>query len=285
MKSKRVLAGLYLIFIFAALCSGDIFKYPFPEFDETVIDLIYYSIIGGAFYVFMVFTNRKVLFYITWGISLLLNILCIYYIYLAYTMSYTLGSGAFCFLAAFLCLIINIFIPMKKEVKKENENKVNKNEEKLLEKVEDTNHKYIFANYVSGFKSLPSMIECSVTYDVDKRQLSFYIVNGEKVDNYNISCDSIKDINIKKQVLFSTNRVEPKNDEVANMLLLTAMFGNVGTLMSGSKLFNSNGNNEKTEFYDSYEIVITYLVNNEEKKIFLKTSYDPNEFFSLVKNR
>ena len=285
MKSKRVLAGLYLIFIFAALCSGDIFKYPFPEFDETVIDLIYYSIIVGAFYVFMVFTNRKVLFYITWGISLLLNILCIYYIYLAYTMSYTLGSGAFCFLAAFLCLIINIFIPMKKEVKKENENKVNKNEEKLLEKVEDTNHKYIFANYVSGFKSLPSMIECSVTYDVAKRQLSFYIVNGEKVDNYNISCDSIKDINIKKQVLFSTNRVEPKNDEVANMLLLTAMFGNVGTLMSDSKLMNSNGNNEKTEFYDSYEIVITYLDNNEEKKIFLKTSYDPNEFFSLVKNR
>lgn len=285
MKSKRVLAGLYLLFIFAALCSGDIFKYPFPEFDETVIVLIYYSIVVGAFYVFMVFTNRKVLFYITWGISLLLNILCIYYIYLAYTMSYTLGSGAFCFLAAFLCLIINIFIPMKKEVKKENENKVNKNEEKLLEKVEDTNHKYIFANYVSGFKSLPSMIECSVTYDVDKRQLSFYIVNGEKVDNYNISCDSIKDINIKKQVLFSTNRVEPKNDEVANMLLLTAMFGNVGTLMSDSKLMNSNGNNEKTEFYDSYEIVITYLVNNEEKKIFLKTSYDPNEFFSLVKNR
>ena len=285
MRSKRVLAGLYLIFIFAALCSGDIFKYPFPEFDETVIDLIYYSIVVGAFYVFMVFTNRKVLFYITWGISLLLNILCIYYIYLAYTMSYTLGSGAFCFLAAFLCLIINIFIPMKKEVEKENENKVNKNEEKLLEKVEDTNHKYIFANYVSGFKSLPSMIECSVTYDVAKRQLSFYIVNGEKVDNYNISCDSIKDINIKKQVLFSTNRVEPKNDEVANMLLLTAMFGNVGTLMSDSKLFNSNGNNEKTEFYDSYEIVITYLVNNEEKKIFLKTSYDPNEFFSLVKNR
>ena len=285
MKSKRGLAGLYFLFIFAALCSGDIFKYPFPEFDETVIDLIYYSIVVGAFYVFMVFTNRKVLFYITWGISLLLNILCIYYIYLAYTMSYTLGSGAFCFLAAFLCLIINIFIPMKKEVKKENENKVNKSEEKLLEKVEDTNHKYIFANYVSGFKSLPSMIECSITYDVAKRQLSFYIVNGEKVDNYNISCDSIKDINIKKQVLFSTNRVEPKNDEVANMLLLTAMFGNVGTLMSDSKLMNSNGNNEKTEFYDSYEIVITYLDNNEEKKIFLKTSYDPNEFFSLVKSR
>ena len=94
MKSKRGLAGLYLLFIFAALCSGDIFKYPFPEFDETVIDLIYYSIVVGSFYVFMVFTNRKVLFYITWGISLLLNILCIYYIYLAYTMSYTLGNGS-----------------------------------------------------------------------------------------------------------------------------------------------------------------------------------------------
>ena len=285
MRSKRVLAGLYFLFIFATLCSGDIFKYPFPEFDEKVIDLIYYSIVVGSFYVFMVFTNRKVLFYITWGISLLLNILCIYYIYLAYSMSYTLGNGAFCFLVAFLCLIINIFIPMKKEVKKENENKVNKNEEKLLEKVEDTNHKYIFANYISGFKSLHSMSECYVTYDVAKRQLYFYIVNGEKVDNYNISCDSIKDINIKKQVLFSTNRVEPKNDEVANMLLLTAMFGNVGTLMSGSKLFNSNGNNEKTEFYDSYEIIITYLDNNEEKKIFLKTSFDPNEFFALVKSR
>ena len=48
--------------------------------------------------------------------------------------------------------------------------------------------------------------------------------------------------------------------------------------MSGSKLFNSNGNNEKTEFYDNYEIIITYLDNNEEKKIFLKTSFDPNEF-------
>ena len=69
------------------------------------------------------------------------------------------------------------------------------------------------------------------------------------------------------------------------MLLLTAMFGNVGTLMSDSKLFNSNGNNEKTEFYDSYEIVITYLDNNVEKKIFLKTTFDPNEFFSLVKRR
>ena len=128
------------------------------------------------------------------------------------------------------------------------------------------------------------MSECSVTYDDAKRQLSFYIVTGEKVDNYNISCDSIKDINIKKQVLFSTSIVEPKNDEVADMLLLTAMFGNVGTLMSSSKLFNNNGNNEKTEFYDSYEIVITYLYNNENRKIFLKTSFDPNDFFSLVKS-
>ena len=280
MRSKRVLAGLYLLFIFVTLCSGDIFKYPFPEFDETVIDLIYYSIVVGSFYVFIVFTNRKVLFYITWSISLLLNILCLYYIYQAYTMSYTLGNGTFCFLVAFICLIINIFIPMKKEDK----NKTNKSEEKLLEKVEDTNHKYIFANYVFGFKSLPSMSECSVTYDDAKRQLSFYIVTGEKVDNYNISCDSIKDINIKKQVLFSTSRVEPKNDEVVDMLLLTAMFGNVGTLMSSSKLFNNNGNNEKTEFYDSYEIVITYLYNNENRKIFLKTSFDPNDFFSLVKS-
>ena len=155
--------------------------------------------------------------------------------------------------------------------------------------MEDSNLKYILATYVSGFKALPSMSECSVIYDDSKKQLSFYIVNGEKADNYNISCDFIKDINIKKhikkQVLFSTNRVEPKNDEVANMLLLTAMFGNVGTLMSDSKLFNSNGNNEKTEFYDSYEIVITYLDNNVEKKIFLKTTFDPNEFFSLVKRR
>lgn len=58
-----------------------------------------------------------------------------------------------------------------------------------------------------------------------------------------------------------------------------------GGYLAESSLFNSKGNNEKTEFYDNYEIVITYLYNNEDKKIFLKTDFDPNEFFSLVKSR
>lgn len=280
MRSKIIFAVLYLIFIMAALFNGGV---------PTLVQLM---IIVGYFYVYAVFTNKKALFYITLILLLLLSILTCLGIYIDYAMpaisnGYSkFGEGFLCFVAAFICLIINIFIPIKKDSEEEKkENKVNDNNEKLLKKSEDKDHKYIFATYVSGFKSIPSMSPCSVVYDSYNKQLYFYIViDDEKVNNYNISCDCIKNININKQILFSTSTKKPVNNELANFLLLSTLNVYWGGYLAESSLFNTKGNNEKTEFYDNYEIVITYLYNNEDKKIFLKTDFDPNEFFSLVKS-
>ena len=280
MRSKILFALLYLVFIIAAL------------FNEGVPTLVQLMIIIGYFYVYAVFTNKKALFYVTLILLLLLSLLTCLGFYIDYTMPMSnghskFGEGFLCFVAAFICLLINIFIPIKKDSEEEKkENKVNDNNEKLLKKSEDKDHKYIFATYIPGFKSIPSMSPCSAVYDSYNKQLYFYIViDDAKVNNYNISCDCIKNININKQVLFSTSTKKPENNELANFLLLSTLNVHWGGYLAESSLFNSKGNNEKTEFYDNYEIVITYLYNNEDKKIFLKTDFDPNEFFSLVKSR
>ena len=288
MEEKKLNSYVFFAFIISLVISG---AQEFISIKIANISLITYQIkgfkivlLGMIFFIYSHFTKKK------WS-TLLANLICVFgYSYTLLTLvkslanlasgakefvSYELGFymyliSCFLFLLSDALMIKDYFLTRKKE-----------NIEQPREVPNDSH--YLLANYVYGIEksgnlynklAVLSFLENSNEIQID--------INANDFKSLKIPLNNITAIQIKPGLILKEERPEVENNEVANQLLLTALVGAWGPLISQSKILQDIKDYNKTRIETGFEVEVYYTEDNQSKKLLFQTKNDPKIFVDYV---
>ena len=153
--------------------------------------------------------------------------------------------------------------------------------------MEDNN--LIFANYISGIKTIPLNTVLLVVNDIPSNSITFtFELDGKKLMRF--PYDTIKNISYRSRVQMETSAKKPEETEVKSSLLSAAVFGgNPIMQLAGSKGINGllsglSNNYDKVDYSEYYEIVMEVVISDQALRIVLNTDTNPEEFINKIKD-
>jgi hypothetical protein len=154
---------------------------------------------------------------------------------------------------------------------------------------ENISKNVLFANYISGIKTIPLNTLILMVNDIPNNLLTFtFELDGKKMMKFDKT--SIKNISYRSRVQIENTNKKPEENETKSALLGAALFGgNPLMQLAGSKgingLFNGLSNNyDKVDYSSYYEITIEVSINNQDLRILLRSDDNPEEFINQIKD-
>lgn len=153
---------------------------------------------------------------------------------------------------------------------------------------ETINDNILFANYISGIKTIPLNTLILIINDIPNNSITFtFELDGKKMMKF--PKESIKNISYRSRVQMETSTKKPESNETKSALISAAVFGGNPILqMAGAKgingLFDGLSNNyDKVDYSTYYEITMEVSINNQDLNILLNTDTNPENFINQIK--
>ena len=288
MEEKKLNSYVFFAFIISLVISG---TQEFISIKIANISLITYQIkgfkivlLGMIFFIYSHFTKKK------WS-TLLANLICVFgYSYTLLTLLKSLAnlaSGAKEFVSyelGFYMYLISCFLFLLSDALMIKDYFLTRKKENFEQPREDSNDShYLLANYVYGIEksgnlynklAVLSFLENSNEIQID--------INANDFKSLKIPLNNITAIQIKPGLILKEERPEVENNEVANQLLLTALVGAWGPLISQSKILQDIKDYNKTRIETGFEVEVYYTEDNQSKKLLFQTKNDPKIFVDYV---
>lgn len=288
MEEKKLNSYVFFAFIISLVISG---TQEFISIKIANISLITYQIkgfkivlLGMIFFIYSHFTKKK------WS-TLLANLICVFgYSYTLLTLLKSLAnlaSGAKEFVSyelGFYMYLISCFLFLLSDALMIKDYFLTRKKENIEQPREDSNDShYLLANYVYGIEksgnlynklAVLSFLENSNEIQID--------INANDFKSLKIPLNNITAIQIKPGLILKEERPEVENNEVANQLLLTALVGAWGPLISQSKILQDIKDYNKTRIETGFEVEVYYTEDNQSKKLLFQTKNDPKIFVDYV---
>ncbi len=188
-----------------------------------------------------------------------------------------LRIGTFLYILSFVIFIIIIFI------KPDNKNKSQKYENQIgnIENIDPD--LFLIANLILGIKKVPIYTTLLLKNNTKEKTLSIEYQENDKIKKINIPISNISKINIDNDITFKYQTKDNQSDiEMANTLLSYSLFGPIGSLASNNILNNITSDYQKPKFNVSFNLDITYFLNQKEKHLKINTLKNPQNFIDKL---
>ena len=287
-KNNKIEIFLIFAFIIWLLISGTqpFIRIPLINLELTTYEIKGFKIVlvGMMFYLHAFYTKKK------WSL-LLANIACVFgYAYTIYSLITSFSNidnasaellkfdlGAYMYLLSF-CFFIISDISSIKRILFSNKKEMNDNTYLI------SNHlHYLLANYVYGLEKSGDLYNklTILSFSEEATQLQIDIESSQ-FGSIIIPINSITNMSAKNTLVVKEVSPPIENNEMANSLLLTALFGTWGPMISESKLLKDIGDYNKTKMENIFELEINYIVDNQNKKLLFQTKQNPQKFINSV---
>lgn len=229
---------------------------------------------------YAVWSQKKMPFYITSILTLLLSVYAFYNTWKLYDADLVqLGMGFYEYLVGSILVLINVLLPWEKDVTKQETESPSP-----LDKITQNNTlAYIYGFYVHGFSKFPTMKPCVLQNNIDKKQVSIFVANSEEVKEKHLAYQDIQELTYKARPLVDQKPRLAEDYKSENMLLSGAL------LSPGFSTYALQGVLDTfTQGYDSvkikvlYQITLFYIENGEGKTVLMETYKNPSSFLEQI---
>ena len=145
----------------------------------------------------------------------------------------------------------------------------------------------LFVRLQSGLRGVIYGTDLLLVNNVPNNTLDIIYTIEEAKNEKVLNKMDIKDITFESKVRISSSEHKTEEHQTKSTLLSLAMFGGhpMAQMLGASglnSLFQTVSNNyDKVDFNTEYKIVITYVENNEERRITVVGDTNPEKFISI----
>ena len=242
----------------------------------------YVVIVGTVLYGIGIWMRNKPIHYIGIGITAIGYVYSIVELFTKIP-KFSIELGLMIYILSLISFIVSIIMPdtsNRLEINEAEATTTTYENNKVVDNTPsvDYSNDVAFGTYISGIPKRPELSKKMCLLGYKDNKFILYIVNGDKVETFNISYGIVIDITSRQRVVMEQNDVVNEDTTQDRQTLATEVVSVYGNSVADAIVKNIKNTRQNVSYNDMYELTLNFTAMDGFRKLIINVESDPSEF-------